>query len=180
MSSVPLALTVWLSVCASAPSEAPPEVSTFPPQHRFDVAVSAFTSLPEQFTLCGSFHPSQKWEVDACLAGDRTLRSVSSHVFYRRHWQFPRADNETGAVLALGPGVGVRAMLFCPFAACAGNVGPELLLSGEATWWVKRSFGLTLQGDAGGAIYWFEAAPGLIQHSYRLPARLLLGVSFGF
>jgi hypothetical protein len=177
----PLAVTVLLTCASSGGAEpATTAVSSFPPQHRFDVAISAFTSAPEQFTLCGSIHPSRKLEIDACLAGDRAFRSLTTHVFYRKQWAFPRADEETGWVLALGPGAGVRAMLICPYAVCAANLGPEFLLSGEATWWVRRAFGVTLQGDAGLAIDWFEAAPGLIQHGYRVPLRLLLGVSFGF
>jgi hypothetical protein len=139
---------------------------------RVDLEVGAFTATTERFALCSGYHPGDSLELDLCLNADRDLLSAGSHLFYRSHWRLSRFT------VGVGPGVGVGAMLLCPYGTCAAAVGPKLLASAEAVWWVTPSVGLTLQADAGLWITWLQAAPGLIQHSVRFPARLLAGVTF--
>jgi hypothetical protein len=150
----------------------------FDPPRRFDVELTAFASTPERFSLCAGAHPGRPVEIDLCLSADLAGGALTSHVFYRKRWLFPFAeDPQRGVSLAFGPGVGVRAMRFCRF-ACAISGGPEALLSVEAVLWLTPVVGLTLQLDGGFAAVWAQSAPGVIESEFRFPARLLAGVAF--
>ena len=70
-----------------------------------------------------------------------------------------------------------KAASFCPFRSCALQAGPEALVSLEAVYWLQAGFGVTLQLDAGLAVVWAQSAPGLYEHGFRVPARLLFGVA---
>lgn len=137
-----------------------------------DLSAAAFLSSPERFALCVGVHPLTGAEVDLCTGLDRRVTAMSAHVFWRKTWA-PLAR----LGVAFGGGAGARISRFCPFDVCASQGGPELLVSFESVWWLAPSFGLTVQLDAGVALVWGEIAPGVIEPTYRLPARLLLGVA---
>lgn len=141
------------------------------PERVVDFEAAAVLSHPERFAVCVGLHPSRVFEVDLCPAIDRGLIALSGHVFARKRW------SRSAVTVAFGAGLGVRAASFCPFRTCALQAGPEALLSLEAVWWLQPGFGLTAQLDAGLAVVWALSAPGLYEHSYRVPARLLLGVA---
>jgi hypothetical protein len=159
------AFSALVVVASPTGAEAPPR--------RVDLSLTAFASMPERFALCASVHPAVPLEVDLCAGADRGLIALTAHAYYRKRWQ-PSPDVSLG----LGPGLGVRAMRFCPYSVCAVSAGPELLLSLEAVYWLREGLGLTAQLDGGLALFWTEAAPGLLQHGFRFPARLLAGVAF--
>ncbi len=137
-----------------------------------DFSAAAFLSAPERFALCVGMHPAAIAEVDLCSGLDRNVTALSGHVFLRKHWApHPRFG------LALGGGAGARVSRFCPFDVCALQAGPEVLASLEGVLWLTPAFGLTLQLDAGLAVVWGQVAANVVEQSYRIPARLLLGVA---
>lgn len=148
------------------------------PRHRLDVGFSAMTSSPERFSLVGGLHPWRGIELDLGMGFDSGRVSLASHGFYRWLWLTPGRQRDRGLEVAIGPGVGIRGARFCGVASCAHAIGPELLLSFEATLWFSKSFGVSLQADGGVALEWAEALPGFFQAGARLPARVLAGISF--
>jgi hypothetical protein len=153
-------------------------VPQWEPRHRLDVGFSAMTSAPERFSLVAGLHPWRGIELDLGMGFDSGRVSLSSHGFYRWLFLTPGRQRDRGLEVGLGPGVGVRGARFCGVAACAHAIGPELLLSVEATLWFNRTLGVFLQADGGLAVEWAEALPGFFQAGVRLPARVLAGISF--
>jgi len=164
---------LWMATVAAAAQPLSPETG-----RRVDVELAAMTSLPERFTLCGAFHPSQPFELDFCVGADRGELALTTHAFWRKYWVWRTAENQPSWELGVGPGLGLRAMRYCPYAVCAQSYGPEALLSVELVKWVSPRWGLSLQADAGLALVWAPLAPGILQHSFRFPARVLAGVVF--
>ena len=162
-------LLAWPAASDPATADATWDPTT---ARRIDLSLSAFTATPERFGACIGYHPTSPLEWDGCASGDRAFRTVTSHLFYRAQW------TPGGFLLGLGPGLGVRAMLYCPFKVCGVSAGPEALVSFEAVKWIRDGLGISLQADAGFALYWTSPTPGLIVHGWRLPARLLAGVTF--
>ena len=151
----------------------------FAPERTVDFSAAAFLSSPERFSLCVGMHPARVVEIDLCSGLDRGVTALATHVFVRKHWgrAFGSAAAGRGFTVALGAGAGARVSRYCPFALCAVQGGPEVLASLEGVLWLSPSFGLTVQLDAGVAVVFGQTVPGVVEHSYRVPARLLLGVA---
>lgn len=181
MSAVLLTLLAALSEPASA-AEAPAAApADFDPRRLVDVELTAFASTPERFALCVGAHPGRPFEVDLCVGVDPSLGlgTLAAHGFYRKRWLFPLGGEPgRGFAVALGPGLGVRAMRYCPYGPCALALGPELLASVEAVQWVSPGLGLTAQVDAGLALLWAPATPGRLEPVLRVPAHLVVGLAF--
>lgn len=150
----------------------------FAPERTVDFSAAALLSSPERFSLCVGMHPARVVELDLCSGLDRGVTALATHVFARKHWGrgFGSAPGR-GFTLALGAGAGARVSRYCPFDLCALQGGPEVLASLEGVLWLSPAFGLSLQLDAGLAVVFGQTAPGVVEHSYRVPARLLLGVA---
>ena len=150
----------------------------FAPERSVDFSAAAFLAAPERFALCVAMHPARVVEIDLCSGLDRGVTALASHVFVRKPWaRALGAQPGRGLTVALGAGAGARISRFCPFDACAVQVGPEVLASIEAVLWLWPGFGVTAQLDAGVAVVWGEVLPGLFEPTLRVPARLLLGVA---
>lgn len=176
MSPAVLTLVAALSQAPAAPAASP----GFDPRRLVDVELTAFASTPERFALCVGAHPGRPFEVDLCVGLDpaQGLGTLAAHGFYRTRWLFPLAgETERGFAISVGPGLGVRAMRFCPFGECALALGPELLASVEAVQWVAPGLGLTAQLDAGVALLWAPAAPQRLDPVFRFPVHLLIGLA---
>lgn len=159
----------------------PAEPPAFDPRRLVDVELTAFASTPERFALCVGAHPGRPFEVDLCVGVDpsRGLGTLAAHGFYRKRWLFPLGGEPgRGFAVAVGPGLGVRAMRYCPYGPCAVALGPEVLASVEAVQWVSPGLGLTAQVDAGLAVLWAPATPGRLAPVLRVPAHLVVGLAF--
>ena len=172
------ALGLMLAQLAAADAPAPPAADgRFDPARHVDVAVGAFTAMPERFVLCVGAHPARSVELDVCAAGDVGMFSLSTHAAWRWRWTW-RHGAERGLTLGAGPEVGARVATYCPYSTCAVAGGPELLATVEAVEWLTRGFGLTLQVDGGVAMLWTKAAGNVTELMLRFPARLMVGVAF--
>lgn len=171
MASFVAAALLGLSV-AQSPVEEPPQSS------HMDLSVGMFASTPERFVFCAGFSPLRAFEFDVCVGAHRGLAAATSHVYYRAHWFFHVGEGDASLEFAVGPGAGLRVMGVCPFSVCAVGAGPEALASMEVTYWFSPAFGISLQADAGLAVVWAGDSAGGLQHSFRFPARLLVGASF--
>jgi len=161
-------------------AQAPAAPEAFDPRRLVDVELTAFASTPERFALCLGAHPHRAFEVDVCVGLDPSqgLSTLAAHGYYRKRWLFPLpGDPVRGFTVALGPGVGLRALRFCPFDSCADALGPELLASLEAVYWAAPGLGLTAQLDAGLALLWAPAQPQRVDPVFRFPVHLLVGVA---
>lgn len=151
-----------------------PEPAAAPARH-VDLELAPLTASPERLALCVGLHASRAVELDLCGGADVGVQALSAHAAYRWRWAPPLP---VPTDLGVGPALGLRAVRACPYTTCGVAVGPEGLVSAEAVTWLGERVGLTLQLDAGLALLWTEAAPGIVAPMLRFPARLLVGVAF--
>lgn len=169
---------------------------------KLELSASPWTATPEPLTVCASVAPLRGLEVDGCGGFAGASTALTLHAFIRRYL----IENPAGFELAVGAGAGARTMRFCSSFGCAYSAGPEALLSTEGMYWfsgtveadtvdapssnslapakgtppAKGTLGASLQLDAGIALQWLEAAPGVTRTAWRFPVRALLGIAYRF